>query len=156
METMDAFLKGIKPAYLVTHMYEMDIVNQLKDRDYPYYFDDHEFGGSSIFFQTEDMKNQYITEMINVDFREDILITGKFLGFPPVACEFFADVYDNPELEVKRAAFHYYGHRFAGNVDNAEVIARWLWENVQAPIAAVEMEYNRKVKWIEPSVVVTT
>lgn len=134
-------------------MYEMDIVNQLKTEGYPYYFDDHDFGGSTIFFQTEEMRNRYITERENANSREEMLITGKYLGFPSIACEFFVNAYDNPELKTKRATYRYYGYQFAGSVDDRHVIAKWLWENVKAPIAAVEVKYKDEIKLIEPSVV---
>lgn len=155
LDTYESFTKGIKPAYLVTHMYEMDIVNKLKDQGYPHHFDDHEFGGSTIFFQTEEMKHQYITEMkkVGMNWREEIIITGKFLGYPPISSEFFVNASDDEELSKKRAAFDYYGYRFVGNIDDAEAITKWLWENVQAPVAGVEVEYNNAIKLIEPSVV---
>jgi hypothetical protein len=134
-------------------MYEMNTVDELKNKGYPYYFKDHDYGGSTIFFQNEAMRDKYIKEITNVDLRNEIFITGKFLGYPPIACQFFSNANSDEELSNKRAGFRYQGYQFAGNIDDTEEIVAWLWENVPAPLAEVEIEYNNEIRVIEPAIV---
>jgi hypothetical protein len=147
-----AFLQGYKPSFLASHMYEKNKIVKLHAMGYPNVFIDHEYGGSTIFFASSQLKNSYIAEMNGVEMnsREEILIIGKYLGYPPIASEFFADVRYKEELEAKRAFFNYYGINFVGNVEDSEEIADWLWSNVPAPLAPVEVNYKKELKQIHP------
>jgi hypothetical protein len=60
------------------------------------------------------MQNQYIAERENANSRDTY--HWKVVRIPPIACEFFVNVYSNPELESKRAGYHYYGYQFARNL----------------------------------------
>ncbi len=155
MKGYESFVKGYKPAYLADHMYHMDDVTKLKKFNYPYVFDNHAYGGSTIFFANEDLKRQYMKDISGIETctDQDIIITGKHLGYPPVACQFYANTMHNEELKAKRAFYDYYGIRFAGNIDDAKSIAIWLWENVPAPSATVEVRYQGETQFIEPSVI---
>lgn len=157
MTGYESFLQGIKPAFLATHMYEQKEIDHLKRLGYPYYFQDHEYGGSTIFFSDEAMRDRYISELNGIELhsREETIITGKVLGFPPKACEFFANAWGSELFDKKRAGFRYNGIEFAGNIDDTESICQWLWSNVPAPLAAVVVEYKNEVQLIEPSVVAT-
>lgn len=152
MNSFSAFLRGLKPAYLATHMYELKEIEELKAKGYPNVFIDHEYGGSTIFFKSGKLKNRYIAEMVGVEMnsREEILITGKYLGYPPIASKFFADARHDETLRPKRASFNYYGIKFAGNIEDKTEICEWLWANVTAPVAAVEVKYRKEIKQVKP------
>ena len=93
MNGYQAFLNGIKPAYMAFNLYEQKEIDHLKALGYPHVFIDHDYGGSTIFFANEKQKQQYIKDIdgLELNSREEIIITGRYLGYPPVACRFFAD-----------------------------------------------------------------
>ncbi|RAL25949.1 hypothetical protein [Thermoflavimicrobium daqui] len=166
MKKQEAFIKGIKPALLCSHTYEHDIFKKLLSLKYPNIIEyelkdfdnpDEIFDRGTLFFQSEDMKEKYLNESkgLKKKSREAIILLGKVLGYPPIACEFFADSEKDISLRSKRVVFDYYGIRFAGNMDDRDEICKWLWENVKAPPAEVKIESRNgvQIQIVEPSVV---
>lgn len=162
METYESFLRGYKPSYLCSSRFDGEIHQKLHNLHYPfvieYELEDFDNPGTlydtgTLFFQTEQLKKKYL-ETVNKELsNESTYLLGKTLGYPPVACQFFVDASNNEKLSKKRAGFHYQGYKFVGNIDDLEEIVAWLWENISAPLAGVEVEFNGKIKMIEPTVV---
>lgn len=168
MKPHEAFLLGYKPAFLGSQRYQADILDELRARKFPntlhYELEDFDepgklFDTGYLFFQNEDLQKQYLDSMngLELNSREEIILLGKTLGFPPIACEFYVDSNQSEELNRKTATFRYYGRVFGGNIDDATLISIWLWENVPAPPMPVEFTYQDKTTLIDPtaSVVVT-
>jgi hypothetical protein len=161
METHESFLKGYKPSYLCSSRFDGEILHQLHSLNYPhvieYELEDFDNPGTLydigiLFFQTEQLKSNYLAA-VNDPSIENTYLLGKILGYPPVACKFFADANNNEELSKKRAGFQYQGYKFVGNIDDLDEIVMWLWGNVPAPVAGVEVEYEDEIKVIEPAIV---
>lgn len=155
MNSFTAFLKGLKPAYMATHMYEQREIERLKNMGYAYAFVEHDYGGSTIFFANKELRDRYISSIAKLEqnSKEEIYFTGTVLGYPPIACRFFADYMANEDYEEwqhKKAGYMYYGIEFVGNVDDHGVISQWLWSNVPIKPGPVEMTYRKKKTMIWP------
>jgi hypothetical protein len=161
VETHESFLKGYKPSYLCSQRFDGEILQKLHQLNYPYIIEyeleDFDKPGTiydvgTLFFQTEQLKNEYL-KAVNDPSNNSTYLLGITLGFPPIACKFFVEADNNKNLSKKRAGFRYQGYQFAGNIDDWEEIVAWLWENVSAPLAKVEIEYNNEIRVIEPAIV---
>jgi hypothetical protein len=129
------FTSGIKPAYIA----ELFEVHHLSKK-YPSVILDE---NNHIFFQTEQLKNEFIDRIQTVekDTPENHRIIGESLCYPPQAVNFFVQCMENPELREKRAHFSYAGMNFAANVQQTLEITYWLWKNVRIPMEKVKVEY---------------
>ncbi len=163
LQKLQAFLDGYKPAILVSHRYENDFLQQLLPLDYPHIlqyeledFDDPSimFDRGTLFFQNQSMMDKYLEEIHNATSHDqENMILGKYLGYPPIASDYFINYFWKDKLKEKNAGFNYAGIRFAGNVDDTDAICDWLWSNIATTPKPVEIDYQNKIKLIEPAIV---
>lgn len=151
MKAYDAFLIGCKPSYLSAHI-DKDKHKRLLTLDYP---SKQIFNDLTFFFASQELKDDFAIKSHGLDFHspEYKEILGIALGYPPIACSFYADTMRNKSLEKCGAVFDYCGRHFGGHVDDAQVISEWLWSNIaNYPPSEILMTYQDKDYHLLPDV----
>lgn len=163
LQKLQAFLDGYKPAILVSHRYENAFLEKLQPLGYPHTiqyeledFDDPTilFDRGTLFFQNQSMMTEYLEEIHNATSHDqENMILGKYLGYPPIASDYFINYFWKDKLKEKNACFNYAGIQFAGNIDDKNAICDWLWSNINISPQPVEVEFNGVTMLLEPTVV---
>lgn len=148
MNGYEAFCKGYRSAYLCFPQYETDAYQQLLTQNLP----SLQLNESEVlFFANDQLCQEYIQKSSKLEPESDEhhRLMGEVLNYPPMAVEFFLQPFDD-EYKKNKATYEYYDIRFAGHVDDQQVIAEWLWSNVPAPIQPVTVTHHKQSHVIEP------
>lgn len=76
-------------------------------------------------------------------------IHGRFLGFPPIAIEYFLLEHDDAWLQLN-AIYNYQGIIFGGCIHDQQAIAEWCWEHIDLEPSPLLVEYKKREWWICP------
>lgn len=144
-----AFLDGYKPSTIVLR--SNNFFDQLQSYPSIHPFNNHP--ESYIFFQSEELKQEYIRKKVEIkdDTFEDHVLLGITLGFPRKSCEWFAKM---RQLEEQTGAFpeedtlygigiSWAGFFFRTHVDIAIQEIKWLWNTYTSPKAVENPLYIR-------------
>jgi hypothetical protein len=151
MNAYEAFLNRCKPSFFCANEYEPTEYNHLLSCGYP--FVDVRPGIATLFFQNEELKEEFLIKSRDLDFDEPEFkkVLGEALGYPPVAAQYYADWMQDRSVEKYHVDVQYAGRRFAGHIDDAESIAQWLWSNVPIPPTEVKFDHHgRKFSMFPP------
>ncbi|MBS7531881.1 hypothetical protein IC619_015515 [Hazenella sp. IB182353] len=143
ISTLDAFLYGYKPAFLINPEYSSlyDKSNLEKLDSYPtlpvqvYDMDQH------LYFQTEELKEHFKTSTHDADpnspkFHYKL---GLALGFPPKACKFYSATFDEDKSDnPERVSIHFCGISFVSHITDIKDNIQWMWDNIQIPSQYIE------------------
>lgn len=127
MESIEAFLKGIKPA-----LFERPNDKLLQ---FPYV----EIGDLLLFFQSVEQKQDFVERSMGLSFGSpgfDRLL-GFTLGYPPRAIEYYVKTRhsqsDIKEWVFREASIHYVGQNFVTSIEDLRENVQWVWDTYSYP-----------------------
>lgn len=146
METIDAFLAGLKPA-----------IYEKKDPRYDRYPHIILHNDLCLYFQTENMKRQFINNTKNVSFPslEFERILGLTLGFPPKAVEYYVAIHQeqrkNGDTSGLELGLHYCGVECLTSLHDLTDNVLWLWDQYSHPsiLEISVLRENESGKFVE-------
>ena len=142
MRTVDAFLKGYKPAFLeIPHeRWKTEHMEYLLE-NYPYVSEkDYDLLSGRrfyLFFQNELIQSLFYAEVkrSTLSVKEADRILGTILGFPPKAVDFYVRMMEEKRqgnleeykrMRDRKIGLIYCGCSFSSNIEDFEINALWL------------------------------
>ncbi|MGX9706443.1 hypothetical protein [Laceyella tengchongensis] len=125
----EAFLIGIKPALCRRMIPQLEkLMPQLGK--YPHMID---ADGSYLFFQNQELMDNYLASMANVEWgsAKHHRILGLTLGYPPEAVTFYLARRDNEALYQYCVNVGYAGYRFVAHVNDLHHIIVHMWDKYE-------------------------